>query len=325
MVAAALAVLLRSNDANAENASDRFRLLWIRGEHAESCPGPEHATRRVVERLGRDPFTATGGWAIEVVLLRDAPRWRAQVVLRDAGGRSHGEKNFESAGDDCSAIAEAATLTAALAVEQHGHETIADDAQVTAPPKTVASARVTPAPRGSEGLALTSAAATIRVFPAWGLMPGAPFGVGNETRLGLGARGRTQAYVAISALWVPYAPARDTSVTFGMTVFGAGGCAVTARAPRVEMLLCGQLLLGALHTAVRTRTPLDLEPSPWGAFTLGHRLAVHPVGALTLELGLDAVVPFQRRTFRVLGSNQLIFEQALATFFPTIGVGAVFY
>jgi hypothetical protein len=318
--------------ASAEPAGG-FELSVVRLEGAASCPSGTAFERLVSARLGRVPFTEPSERTIEALLSRRADTWSAEIILRDASGLVQGRRTIESVGADCEPLTEATALAIAIAIDpnaalgpQPQEPPPAPLPAVPAPPPALEPVPcpsapcpvVPPCPRAERPPepALPYLAAFARATLAFGLVPGAAPGVAVGAEAGsLDVRGH------FGVLYVPETFADDPRFSFGLTTVAAGACAALHPDESLELGLCGELELGAIHGVVHHATSVDAGDELWLAGALGPRVRFAPFRPLVFEIGLSAVIPFLDRAFDVAGIDDPVFEQAPVGALGFAGVG----
>lgn len=94
-----------------------------RDEAAASCPDTPRLRRAIAERLGKDPFLDTAPESaathrtLVVVFSRPEPKHVAQVSLVDPDGKETGRRELTSKASDCSELAAAVVLAAAIVID----------------------------------------------------------------------------------------------------------------------------------------------------------------------------------------------------------------
>jgi hypothetical protein len=110
------------------------RLLYSRGEGAETCPDETALRGMVAGRLGYDPFVAYAKTTIVVAIERDRRKLRARVYL-DEAGFSRGAREFVSENGRCEELAAAVALAVSIALDPM-HAQRAEVAQIAGTPST---------------------------------------------------------------------------------------------------------------------------------------------------------------------------------------------
>jgi hypothetical protein len=306
-----------------------FELSVARLEGAGSCPGRSEFQRGVAARLGRVPFAEPAQRTIETVLSRREDGWHAEITLRDAAGVELGRRGIDAAGLDCGPLAEATTLALALTIDPDAalgpptgplpEPSSTTPAPIPTPPcpdracpaAAPCPQAVCPPPREGPYLGASARAAL-----ALGLIPGPAPGLAVVAEGGSRTlRGQ------VGLLFLPETVAADARFAFGLTAAAAGACAVLPALGRVEVGLCGEIQLGAIHAVVREVAPVDPGDQLWLAAALGPRLAVNVSSPLAIEVGISAVAPLLDRTFDVAGIEGPIHRPATVGAVSFIGVG----
>jgi hypothetical protein len=98
------------------------KLIYVRGQGAESCPEEMELRMSVAHRLGYDPFNAASGRALMVVIEAQEQRLAARLELVNEQGVSQGERRFEAAPDRCADLVRALALSMSIAIDPEGVE-----------------------------------------------------------------------------------------------------------------------------------------------------------------------------------------------------------
>jgi hypothetical protein len=138
------------------------RLVYARGEGAESCPGEATARHAVVSRLGYDPFSLVADKTIVAEIVRDHDNVRGRMELVDEQGLIQGAREFRTSLRQCDDLVATMALAISIAIDPASESAPADSprgsgstasAPKAVPSKTVASqgtasepASVSPAP-----------------------------------------------------------------------------------------------------------------------------------------------------------------------------------
>lgn len=329
--------------ARAECEAASADVSWVRGPGAETCPTAAEIRSEVARRLGRSIGAPGEGKAIEVTVEKTGDGWAARIVAAGCGGE-RAVRELTSAAPTCEAIASAAVLVIALAV---------DPQAALAPPPAPAETD-SPVPPAPTVAAVAPPAAPVRPrrpppaeAPAPAPVAAAP-DPGVETRLtlrGVGAAGLLPAFapgIAWSGEWrfsrwlsastgllfLPEQPARDPTFAFGMTAGWAGACSdVFQLAGRLAAGPCVRFLAGTIHAVVRTH-PSIVGSGPgqraWAGASAGGRVLVRVAGPLLVEAGVEALAPFTRHAFELRDAPEPVFLQPPITALLYIGAGLAF-
>ena len=327
-----LAHALVALPAHAEEP-ESFRLSWVRGEGAGTCPDGRTLAARVSERLGRNPFSETGAQSIEgSVVVRDG-RFQAELRVRDAGGVARGSRELSANGSDCVELAEAVVLAVALTIDPNAAlggppaQQAPLPVPLAAPPSEPPALQECPAVRcpPSEACPLLLCPATApslhhglvaRALLAAGVLPGLAPGAAVFGEIG------TRRLRA--ALGMRYFPERDTSdgrYGFGLTTGTAGAVVVWPLAPGFELSALAELEIGAIHAVVREREPVEPGDQPWFAASAGPRVALSKLAPFRVELGVSLIVPMIRPAFDERGVSEPVFQSAPVAGLGYLGVG----
>lgn len=93
------------------------RLVYVRGQGAESCPGEMELRLSVAHRLGYDPFNTGSRRTIMAVMEGNDQRLTARMELVDEKGMSQGERKLEAALDRCDDLIRALALSMSIAID----------------------------------------------------------------------------------------------------------------------------------------------------------------------------------------------------------------
>jgi hypothetical protein len=327
----AVATLFCKDVEAAEPARPSYRLLWVRGDEASSCPPPSAVARGVEERLGYDPFSADARATIEAHVDRSGGVW--QVTLRFPSGSSDAVKRFESGSADCGAVAQAAELAIGLAIKtnetneeardergtppvppaaDHAHESsnLRAAATETRAPLPPDGPPPKPAPAPLEGLIAVSGVGAV------GLLP--------QAAIGLDARGLVRlqraAYLSLGMSHFPEVPADDPSFRLGTTLGRFGACVDPTRSARPRLVGCGHVELGNTVVVVRELTPTAPGSRIFGAVSAG-LLFVQPWRPFALLVEANAMVPVPAYDFILSGTGRTIYSSPFVTGFLRVGLG----
>jgi len=101
----------------AASASPTSRLVYVRGEGAESCPHEPEMRRAVATRLGYDPFRPHATTTLTAEVKREKGVFRGRVRLVDDAGVERGARDLESRADDCRDLTTAMALSMSIAID----------------------------------------------------------------------------------------------------------------------------------------------------------------------------------------------------------------
>jgi hypothetical protein len=322
------------------DSENKVHFAWVRGAGAESCPAEATLAKIVSARLGRDPFFRESPRFIEGVVERTPSGWSAFIRM-STDGSSLGTRELTSDGPDCSAITAASVLAIAIGIDPDAALGIAPNTPPAAPPPAPLESakqekppeklrfsapspsnvlvrppsaslplpfpRITVSPRGILGFALLP-----RIAPGFALM------TGLEGR-------RWEA--ALGMLWLPEVSTSNDDFAFGITAITLGGCMNAVRARRFSVSACLGVHGGAIHPVVasgQTYVPLDVRHRAWfaGAFFLRARIPI--ASLLSIDAGVELVIPLIRRDFAIREERDPVFAMAplgFTTFFgPTLSI-----
>ena len=103
--------------ASTAGAFPSARLVYVRGQGAESCPGEMELRMSVAHRLGYDPFNTGSRRTIMAVVEGNDERLSARMELVDEQGVSQGERRLEAAPDKCGDLIRALALSMSIAID----------------------------------------------------------------------------------------------------------------------------------------------------------------------------------------------------------------
>lgn len=130
------------------------RLVYARGEGAESCPSEATARHAVESRLGYDPFSLVADKVIVAEIVRDHGDLRGRVELVDEGGMIQGAREFRTSPAQCDDLVATMALAISIAIDPKS------DGAVPASP--AASAPVAPKDPPPQSVAVPATAADSR-------------------------------------------------------------------------------------------------------------------------------------------------------------------
>ncbi len=342
-------------------ATEPVRFAWVRGEGAEGCVAQQQIADGVAARLGEGAISPAAPRSIEAVVSRTERGFRVVLYVRSADGALSGSRELTSESDRCASIEAASVLAIALAIDPDAAARPPPPPPAIPPPGAPPLPAPAPAePSGAASPALAPGAAagpaapaapgppaTAGVLSPWTPRSPAPLsfatdtsGAGLTMRVGLGfgllpspAPALSLAsYVALAArveitaeaLWMPEARTADKRFAFGLTALSLGVCGTISRARVYELGVCGAVWGGALHAVVFDLAPAAPGDYAWAAASLAPHLRVRFAKHLHLDLGVQAIVPFVRRSFQVSGWIGPVFQESPVTILPFGGAGVHF-
>lgn len=128
------------------------RLVYGRGEGAESCPSEATARHAVESRLGYDPFSLVADKIIVAEIVRDKGQLRGRVELVDERGMIQGTREFRTAPSQCDDLVATMALAISIAIDPTSDRVV--------PPLPANDASPTPGAAPSSAPAATSAPPT---------------------------------------------------------------------------------------------------------------------------------------------------------------------
>jgi hypothetical protein len=312
----ALALLMVSTAARAEEQFVTARLEWQRAADADECMDAESLERAVSARLGRNPFGSEQSHVTvkgRIATNTEPPGWIAELDLVSERGNPIGTRTLTTEAEHCSALDESLTLVLALMIDIPEEEVRRADRarevpEPTAPPKpepAPSRARTTPlalprdvdAPRQpwrvNSGV---FAAASV------GLVPGLGLGAG----LGLGIEPPRFWLTELDAIfWLPADAEQpgEGGARFRYISVGLFLCPIALRASPLRVDLCAGQRVGRFDAdgfdfrqnrqQVRLTYSLGARARAW----------LRVVGPLRVGLGLMAEAPLARDKFFYTGAD----------------------
>ena len=107
---------------------------------------------------------------------------------------------------------------------------------------------------------------------------------------------------------------------FGLTAASLGGCVEPWRGSGGDVAFCASALVGALHSVPYVLSPVAPGDEPWGAASLSARGRLRVVGPLSLEAGVELVVPITRDQFGIGSSSATAYQEAPVAGWGSVGV-----
>lgn len=334
MALGALCAALPNRSLGAQ--TDEFvRLIWIRGVHAETCPGQLEVERQVRWRLGRDPFQLDAPRMIEAKVSLVDDLWHAELSVRDNTGALLGQRLLDVKADNCGQVVDAVGLAVALAIDPN----VSFESRVPPLPSAAAPSRnrapiapaqapVKPAASPSQPMPEYVGPAqnvrldksryeyelTLRGLVAAGLLPGLAPGVGVA-----GAFGAKGLRLTLGLSFLPETKL-DDGYSFGLSAASAGFCADAFRSGPLSASLCGELIAGAMHAVVYRLEPLHPGDYAFAALGVGPKLGLHAFSPFFIEGGFSAALDFLRPTFAIRSAST-VFVSSLVSGIGYIGLG----
>lgn len=325
--------MLSSHSALADDANS-FRLSWVRGEGAGSCPDAGTIAARAVGRLGRDPFSETAKQSIEGSVVREGEELKAELRVRDEAGVARGHREIRSKRADCVELGDAVVLAVVLTIDPN-----AAHADAPAPPAPTSAPQAPPAATELPALGVCPVARCPTLPPCSPARCPAPpplenvalaarfvFGVGilpsfSPGAAAVGEVGTPRVRGSFGVVYFPEVTTSDERYAFGLTTGFLGAVFAWPVASGVELSGTAELEIGAIHAVVFESVPVDPGEEWWVAGALGPRLGFLGPGPLRLELGVSAVVPLARPSFEVRGIAEPVFQSAPVGGFAYAGLG----
>jgi hypothetical protein len=301
----------------------RVRFVWVRGPGAAGCSSQSVVARRVVARLGRDPFLDDGQVVIEGVVTREHGAWTARVEVRDLTGKRLGTRDLTSSAEDCKPIESAVTLAVALAIDPEA--ALRPEAEPAGPTSPSPVPTPAPAPRPAPPTPRLADQpvkvwAVLRGGVGGGFVPGvAPgFGIAVDVK----PPGRFS--VAAGALWFPEATTQDQNFAFGLASAFAGACVDAIAWSRGAIAACAAFHVGEIHAVTFKLEPTQPGGRLWLAPSVGVKLSHVLVGPLLLQAGVDGFAPLIRHDFIVEGLPGAGYQEPSVAGYGYMGAGVSF-
>ena len=98
-------------------ASPTARLVYVRGEGADTCPDEAALKQSVAARLGYDPFRPFVQPTLFAEVHRDKGRFVGSLKMVDGAGIERGARRFDAAGDDCAELTATMALSMSIAID----------------------------------------------------------------------------------------------------------------------------------------------------------------------------------------------------------------
>ncbi|MCW5838025.1 MAG: hypothetical protein KIS78_36885 [Labilithrix sp.] len=318
----ALSLALVLGASTASTAPRRgARLVWARGDGADTCVGVAGLTEDVKARLGWDPFSLPPEIEIEGAAQQTPRGFRADLSFRAADGKSLGKRALESRHKDCRSLGEAVAVAITV--------TIDPDASGDAPPLAEPDPTASPPPSGVDAAAPPPPVAPregeprVRVTAGGGGAVGLVPDLGASASLRAGFMVSAHVEVGIGATYLPESRAGDFG--FGLVAGEARGCLLPWRAGGL-LRLCGAAIVGAFEVFAHSAelVPVDVGPFPWLGAEAGPVVSVPLRGPFRIELGASAIVPIVRRQGFILGAPEPVWEQSAVAARVEMGAAALF-
>jgi hypothetical protein len=332
--------MLDIRQAQAADADSYVRLVWLRGENAESCAGQAEVEQQVRARLGRDPFAINATRVIEAMVDYTEGVWHVDLSVREHSGVAQGRRVFDVRAQDCVQVVDAVGLAVALAIDPNANLQSARPQPAAPGPPTNANSGFgveqpgaaanypptafywTPIPlyapqQNSTCQTNTEYELTLRGLAAVGLLPEVAPGVAVSSAIG---QQRIRFSVGLS-----YFPevALDSRFSFGLSTVNAGLCGDLVKARSISAGLCGDLHAGAMHAVVRQLQPLHPGDRMFSALGLGPRLGWRAWAPFFVQGGVTVLVALMRPQFAIQGVDTPVFEPRPVSAVGFIGVGFV--
>jgi hypothetical protein len=317
------------------------RLAWVRGDGADSCSNASAIERRVIERLGRNPFTGLPSQSIELVVEHHTSGWTARLFARDPSGALIGTRELVHDGLECGPLEEAASLAIALAIDPEAALRVASSpppSSSSPPPGATVETPSAPSPspppeperrvrhvRHREPAVLPAApvSASANAFFQAGLLPVPSIGAAVQGDVHLAGRFS----VSSQAFFFPEVAAPDPNggFSFGLTGASFAGCVDAWHGQRAALSGCLGFDLGAIHAVVRDPAPLEPGAQFWAAGQASARFEIGLFGPVSLVARVDGIVPFIRHRFRRTAAGETVFLAPPVALTAQLGLGLHFW
>ncbi|MBL8677875.1 MAG: hypothetical protein JNK05_01820 [Myxococcales bacterium] len=302
----------RAAYAQASPAAPSVRISLTRLEGAESCADEASLARELVARLGRDYRDANAARSVEITVSREAARWRAVIVVREAPEAPEARRELVTQGASCAELDASVALAVALFVDPAADVRAARATQRSDGATTTTTTTTTSAPPPEDAWN-RGEAFVVEGGVAVGSVPAsAVVGVAFE-----GARWRfLRPYVAASRTIEArmFDPASGlASFGFSRTRFAAGVCFGVANG-RFSVDGCPAVWAGMITSVLydtRTFEPVRPGDYPWLALAVSARGSVRIWGPVAFELGAAPSVALLRQRFSIEGLSPVLFEQSV--------------
>jgi len=328
-----------------DSSSTGARLSFVRAASASDCIAAPALAHKVVQRMGRDPFTGPPRQWIEALVALSEGYYTVQLFERDREGRTLGTRELRAPAGDCHQLDDAMVLAIALiidptlqlaplgsnpalaapeapsngAVEMPSHPNLPPPALLT-PRAPVPAAAVNLPTRPVEEAPATSRAVTAAAVAVYGVLPGVAAGAELVAQQALDKRGRYS--LRWSALYLPETSQSDTlaDVGYGLTAFEVGACMGAANS-RLRWFACSALGAGAVHTTVHAPLPSQPGDRLWLALRLEAGVRLRLAGPLWAETRLFDLLAAQRWEFRVITADGPRSAFVQSAFMPGLALG----
>lgn len=300
--------------ASSQSIAPSVRISVTRLEGAESCADEAVLARELVARLGRDYRDPSAARSVDVTVSREAPRWRAVLVVREDRDGPAARRELVASGASCAELDASVALAVALFVD---------------PAADVRAARATQPGDGAQRSANTVAVTAPIVPPEDAWNRGEAFVVEGGVAVGSVPVSAMVGVAFEGARWRflrPYVSASRTiesrmldastglaSFGFSRTRFAAGVCFGVANG-RFSVDGCPAVWAGMITSVLydtRTLEPVRPGDYPWLALAISARGSVRIWGPVAFELGAAPSVALLRQRFSIEGVSPVVFEQSV--------------
>lgn len=317
--------------AEEPGSADVYRLAWVRGDGAETCPAEPELEEHVTARLGRRAFSETASRVIEGTVTRSGDAWHAAIRVRDAQGALAGGRDFDLEGPDCSALSAATTLAIVLAIDPNAPVLASEiptasfpvaTANLTTPPVArtppVAPPPSAAVPRAAACPACQRPEPPVRFDGAGvvgvGVLPKAAFGAQVDGLVPLGPGALT-----LGMRFLPDVSTSDGHLGVSLVTGAVGYCGGWPLGPS-ELDVCAALEAGAIRALAHDLTPVEPGNYAWSAVQAGPRWVIPARSAAAVEVGVFALVPFTRQHFEVAAEGASTFTTNAVSLLATLGL-----
>ncbi len=291
-----------------------MRLDWVRSAAAVECPSGEAVARRIVDRLGCDPFGPDPEARFEVAVDADAQGWRAKLTRFEADGVVS-DKTLVSEDGDCAILGQAVALTIAVVAERLPRIGLIATGTTAAAPV-----------RGRVPIVPTSTATPIVFVPPQGTfdveavlnagtLPEVSFGGRLSTSLRVGRRFE----LGVGALILPIRTVE--AFFFGVIAAVLHGCARFEPRGRFELAGCARVYGGSMLGFTREEAvPIDPGGYPWFAASAGASFTAPITGPVHFRLGGEALVTLVDRKFAERRTMTIVLNESAVAFLGSAGL-----
>ncbi len=310
-----LAWLLLASSAGAA-APATSSLSWSRRGEAQSCIGTRELAQTVEQLVGRTVFVSAARAEVSiegVVERRGQNGWQADITVADERGRALGQRQLRSDEPSCRSLDEPLALAIALMIDPDAAHSPAPHvprpAEASAPEIIVEERLVFVAPKMAESNPEGGADSASGDDDPWvlGVRAGPAVGVGVLPRVAFGATAAVLVeppwLIGIEASAAAYLPQTATLDAahgdFSLAYAAVAACPWRPRWSQLSLWVCAEIQLGRLW-ADGSDDDGDWQQHQFLANVSPRaRVSYRLLGPLELGVGVGAVIPLVRDSFRV--------------------------